>query len=270
MDRWKDKVAVVTGVSSGIGYAVARRLANNGMIVAGCARRMEKMQELQKECPPGKFHPFQADLCNESEIKAFFKFVDDKLGRVDVLINNAGVTRMTSMIDASSEGMKTMFKLNVLAPVFCTREALAIMEKRDIKNGYIMFNNSIHGHKVEHQKKDGSGKLKAIYPYEATKHALKVLAEGLRQELRAKGSKIRVGNVSPGAVETEIEDSMPARDKNHAYKKETLDQELDDRGEAYMMAPDDMADAFVFMLQMPERCDVNEIIVQHMPKAAMK
>lgn len=92
MNRWIGKCAVVTGASSGIGEAIAKSLANSGMNVIGIARRVDRLEELSKELQStkGSFQYVRCDLCNEEDILKAFKFVEEKFGCVDVLINNAG------------------------------------------------------------------------------------------------------------------------------------------------------------------------------------
>ena len=90
MDRWQGHVAVVTGASSGIGIELVRGLVAAGMRVVGLARRVERLEELKAKLAPGTFHPFKCDLTKESDILAAFKYVDEHVGPLHVLINNAG------------------------------------------------------------------------------------------------------------------------------------------------------------------------------------
>lgn len=200
---------------------------------------------------------------NETEILGLFNFVNKTVGRVDVLVNNAGVTRETSLINVSSEGLRTTFEVDVLAPVLCSREALKIMFDKQIKSGYIMFTNSIHGERIVESHPP---MRPDIYVYEAAKHALKVIREGLRQELRARGSRIRVGEVSPASVVTNIYESTISRDDKDTENVKRLFHDAPSVEQFERLSPDDVAEAFVYMLQAPERMDINTIVLSNIPK----
>ena len=192
MKRWKGKVALVTGASSGIGRAIALRLSAEGMRVVACARRTERLAELVQEAT-GEMLVVPADLRDESAINDVFALARETYGGVDVLVNNAGLGHAAPLMTGDSEQWREMLELNVLALCICTREAVTDMRARG-DDGHIIHISSMAAHRVP----AGSG------VYSATKYAVRSLTEGLRQELRAANSNIRVTAISPGFVETEF------------------------------------------------------------------
>jgi len=109
MDRWNNKVAVVTGASVGIGKAVATKLVKHGMKVIACARREEKLKEIAVDINkdgPGEMFPFRCDITQESEILSMFAFVKEKFGKVHVCVNNAGLGAVGSFFSGSTEVRK--------------------------------------------------------------------------------------------------------------------------------------------------------------------
>lgn len=196
MERWQGRVALVTGASSGIGRAVATELARAGMRVAVCARRAERLEGLAAELPEAEVLRVPSDLRDGGQVRSLFETVRRRWGGVDLLVNNAGLGRRMPLVndDPSAEGVwREMLEVNVLALCLCTREAVRDMRERG-DDGHVVHISSMAGHRVP----SGSG------VYSATKFAVRSLTEGLRQELRELGSKIRVSSVSPGFVQTEF------------------------------------------------------------------
>ncbi|XP_047106890.1 dehydrogenase/reductase SDR family member 11-like [Schistocerca piceifrons] len=187
IEKYEGRVALVTGASAGIGAAIVQALLKHGLTVVGMARRVEKVKaiELALKDAPGKLYAVAGDVSDEASILAAFKWVKDNLGGVDILINNAGVFPITSLTDGKTEDWKRILDVNVLGLSICTREAVQDMLGRGVDDGFIIHINSVAGHTL--QLTDG----KAMYA--ASKHAVKVLLEGLRKDLVSKGSKIRVG-----------------------------------------------------------------------------
>ncbi|XP_043910499.1 dehydrogenase/reductase SDR family member 11 isoform X2 [Protopterus annectens] len=200
MDRWKDRVALVTGASVGIGAAIARALVQHGMKVVGCARSVDKIEKLAAECQsakyPGTLIPYKCDLSNEEEILSMFSAIKTLYQGVDVCINNAGLARPEPLLYGKTEGWRNMIDVNILALSVCTREAYQSMKERDVDDGHIININSMSGHRVLASS--------ISHFYSATKFAVTALTEGLRQELREAKSLIRVTCISPGLVETEF------------------------------------------------------------------
>ncbi|XP_015518233.2 uncharacterized short-chain type dehydrogenase/reductase y4vI [Neodiprion lecontei] len=229
MERWVSKVAVVTGASSGIGASVVQELVRQGMVVVGLARRKEKVERLADALIefPGKLHSVECDVSKEESVLAAFAWIREELGTVDVLVNNAGIAKETTLTEGSLEEWRAVFDVNVFGLCLCTREAVRLMREGDVE-GLVVHVNSLAGERVP--AVPGFG----VYP--GSKRALTAMAETLRHELRA--TKIRVTCVSPGLVATELLSGYSA------FSEEAL---------AAMPAlrPDDVAAAIVYVLSTP-------------------
>jgi len=203
MNRWNKKIAVVTGASAGIGAAIALELVKEGMTVIGLARRAERAEQLKEKIPKhskGVFHARECDVRNEEDVKLTFDWIKKTFGGIDVLINNAGVTRSTNLIDIdNTQAIRETVETNIMGVFHCTREAIQSMRSRNV-DGHIILINSIAGHHVPYF--GPSSPSLNIYP--ATKHAITAMTEVIRQELQSQGTKIKVTSISPGAVKTEI------------------------------------------------------------------
>ncbi|XP_055695276.1 farnesol dehydrogenase-like [Lutzomyia longipalpis] len=202
MEQWKNRVAIVTGASAGIGAAIAKDLAKAGMITIGLARRVERVEALKKDLPAnvqGNLHAVKCDVSNEDDIVRVFAWIDKKFNGIDVLINNAGILRETELINKdNSSKIREVIDTNVLGLVFCTREAYKSMEKHG-RNSHVVHINSIVGHNVIRNLQMPSGN---IYP--PSKFAVTAITEIHRQEFIRSKHHIKVTSVSPGAVKTEI------------------------------------------------------------------
>ncbi|KAE9536535.1 hypothetical protein AGLY_007324 [Aphis glycines] len=183
MDHLKGRVAVVTGASAGIGAATAIKLVKAGLTVVGIARRLQRLQDLKKMMEEknfsGRFFTVACDLTNETDILNAFKWIDDNIGGIHFMINNAGIIRISKILDGLAEHWQELIDCNVMAPTICSREAYKLMKKHNVSHGHIIQINSITGHSY------------SINPgnkmYNASKQALRVLTEGLRHELAVAG-----------------------------------------------------------------------------------
>lgn len=196
MDRWIGKVAIVTGASSGIGAEIAADLTKSGMIVIGLARRKERVDELWNKLKyhnpniTGTLHSFKCDVSSEANIKSVFRWIDQKFGRMDVLINNAGIVRSGLIVNAdnNSSNLRDVIETNVLGVALCTREAFQLMQKHNINDGHVIIINSIAGHMVPYSPLT-VGSLN-IYP--PSKYAVTAMTEVLRQEFQLLKTKIKI------------------------------------------------------------------------------
>ncbi|XP_075211126.1 dehydrogenase/reductase SDR family member 11-like [Lycorma delicatula] len=200
MDRWYGRVALVTGASSGIGAAITKALAINGINVIGIARRLEKVQQIADELKNenGKIYPIKADVTKEDDVVSVFQWATDRLGGVDIVVNNAGTTVKTNIKDGEIKKWRLMFELNVLAMGTCIRETIKSLKSRDLDDGHIINICSVAGHRLPQRMGN--------YVYTSTKFAAKIITEGLQLELANMKSKIKITNLSPGVVDTEIFD----------------------------------------------------------------
>ncbi len=250
LDRWQQKVALVTGASSGIGQAVARTLATAGMQVVAVARRYKRLEALRRDVEdsgsPGAIKALQVDLLDEDQILAMFRTTRDRFGGVDLLVNAAGCGHFAPLSSGRTDHWREMLMINVLALSICTREAIADMRRRQAA-GQIIHISSMAGYRVP---TDGG-------VYAATKAAVRALTEASRQELRAIDSPIRVAAISPGFVETEFAENFHKR----------KDAVVDFYAKYKVLQPQDIADAVTFILSTPEHVQVHDILLRplHQP-----
>ena len=236
-------VALVTGASSGIGHAIAHMLARRGYRVAICARRQARLDALQATLRANGAevlaHP--TDLRQEPEILALFAAIRQKWGGVDVLINNAGLGHKSPLMTGETAAWRDMLEVNVLALCVCTREAIQDMQRRGDR-GHIIHVSSLSGHRVP-----GTSGV-----YAASKFAVRALTEGLRQELHAAGSQIRVSAISPGFTETEFAENY--------HGDAAIAKELYSRFP--VLKPDDVANAVAYVLEQPDYVQVHDVLMR--------
>jgi NADP-dependent 3-hydroxy acid dehydrogenase YdfG len=191
----ENKVIVITGASSGIGEATAKLLAKHGASVVLGARRSERLEAIAKEIRgTGGTAEYQTlDVTQRSQLEAIVQFAQSKFGRVDVLINNAGVMPLSALDQLKVDEWDRMIDVNIKGVLYGIAAALPIMKAQ--KAGQIINLSSIGGHAVS--------PTAAVYC--ATKFAVGAISEGLRQEV---GGDIRVTVISPGVTESELADSI--------------------------------------------------------------
>ncbi len=245
-------VAMVTGASSGIGLAIAQALAAQGYDLAICARRQDRLDAiaLQLTQKGTDILSQTVDLRDEAQILSFFTAIKSRWGRLDVLINNAGLGHKESLTSGSTEAWREMLDVNVLALCICTREALSMMKSAQMteRAGHIVHVSSMSGHRVP----DITGM------YSATKFAVRSLAETLRRELRSQKSPIRITSVSPGIVETEFAEKYH---QSAAKAEDTYSQ-------FQVLQADDIANAVIYALTQPAHVEINDILVRPTQQAS--
>lgn len=188
MDRWQNKVAVVTGGSSGIGAAIVENFARNGLVVVGLARRTERCEEIKKKLTPEQQSRVHFKFCDVGDVKSVeeaFDYVCKTFGGVDVLVNNAGCAKGGLLADMDIKDVHTVVNTNVMGVVYCTQAAIRSMRER-LFNGHIFHINSVLGHNVLKLENSACN----IYP--ATKFAVTAMTEVLRHELNIMKTKIKV------------------------------------------------------------------------------
>ena len=191
MQRWNGKVAVVTGASSGIGAAVVIDLLNAGVNVVGLARREQRVKDLASKVSTtaaGKLYAIKCDVSDEAAVQSAFQWVEENVGGVSVLVNNAGSQCTTNLVDENNTGvMKEVVDTNLWGTVYCVREAFQSMKRHGI-DGHLVLLNSILGQGVPYLV----GQFPSFNIYPATKHAITAITEVLRQELQSLGTKTKV------------------------------------------------------------------------------
>ncbi|XP_043483272.1 farnesol dehydrogenase-like [Leptopilina heterotoma] len=196
MDRWNNKIAVVTGASSGIGEALAKALMKKNIKVVGLARRIEKMKiNFNKE--QGVFYPIKCDLSKEDEIINVFQWIEKNLKSIHILVNNAGIISENLCIESTTEHIKRTIDVNLIAPTICTREAVKIMRKNNVA-GHIININSILGQNILFFNNT------AFDMYSPSKFALKAMSQVVELELEHVKNKTKITTIYPGLVKTEL------------------------------------------------------------------
>jgi len=190
----KGKVSVVTGASVGLGRAFARKLIARGTKVYGLARRMDKLVALRDELGDG-FVPIQCDVTDESQVNQIFADLSETPGRIDVLINNAGLGRFGPLKSLSSEQWSLQIDTNLSGVFFCTRAVIPLMQAQNAQSGF-------GGHIINIASIAGIIGNANISAYNATKFGLRGFSEALMKELRTDG--IKVTSVCPGSVQTDF------------------------------------------------------------------
>lgn len=241
---WTNRPALVTGASAGIGSAIARRLAAEGMEVIATARRLDRLKRLAAECAelPGRVVPVAADMRREADILEVFHTARAELGGIDLLVNNAGLGRLAPLSSGDTEHWREMLEVNVLGLCICTREVVQDLARRSA-TGHIVHISSMAAHRVP----TGSG------VYSATKHAVRALTEGLRMELREAGSQTRVTSISPGFVETEFAEVYTHGDPTAAERS---------YGQYPVLQPDDIADSLWHVITRPAHMQVHDVLIR--------
>ena len=241
MDGAAGRVALVTGASSGIGEAVALALAAAGMKVAVCARRADRLDILTARINAvGEALALPGDVLDEAVATATVDKTVAHFGRIDILVNSAGVTQSGGIENADTEAYRRVIDINLLAPFYTCRAAIGPMKAQG--SGDIINVSSQAGRK-------SAPNLSA---YAVSKHALNTMTDGLRQGVGGYG--IRVCTLMPGATNTEFGDSISdprvrAGIKAHLTKEGTLD-------------PVDVADAVMFVVSLPRRANISELSIR--------
>ncbi|KAH8375107.1 hypothetical protein KR093_011647, partial [Drosophila rubida] len=243
MERWYNKLAVVTGASSGIGAACSRAMIAAGLRVVALARREAKLRELRQSLPENLQHNLitrRCDVSKEDQVLTTFDWIARELGGADVLLNNAGITRETELVTAgNTQKLREVIDTNVMGVIWCTREAFNNMKSRDTE-GHVLIINSIAGHQVL----NFIGVLPSFNIYPATKFAITAITETYRQEFQLHTNRVRVTGICPGAVNTNI---FP--EEIHFYVKNMA-----------RLQPSNIADAVLYALRTPPNVQVNLIL----------
>jgi len=231
------KVVVITGASSGLGEAAARRLAADGAKLVIGARRLDRLQALAAALGLPDGAAVQTDVTDVAQVRRLADRAVALHGRLDVLINNAGVMPQSRLDRYRIEEWDQMIDVNIKGVLYGIAAVLPHMEAQ--KSGHIINVSSVAGHKVR-----AGGAV-----YSATKHAVRVISEGLRQEV--KPFNIRTTIISPGAVDTELPDSISEPDVAEATRAFY---------DAHAIPADSFARVVAFVMSQPAEVDINEVL----------
>jgi len=235
----QDKVIVITGASSGIGEASARLLAERGAKVVLGARRTERLAVIAEEINGAGGHAqFRAlDVTDQQDVQRFVDFAVEHYGRVDVLVNNAGVMPLSRLDALKIDEWNRMIDVNIRGVLHGIAASLPLMQRQ--RAGQIINIASIGAYAVS--------PTAAVYC--ATKYAVRAISEGLRQEV---GGDIRVTVIAPGVTESELAESISdegGREEMKSFRKIAIPAEA-------------IARAIAYAVEQPADVDVSELIVR--------
>jgi NADP-dependent 3-hydroxy acid dehydrogenase YdfG len=242
-----DTVSLITGASSGIGQATARALAAQGSAVAIVARRRDRLDELAQEIDGqgGRALVIEADITSEEQARGAVERTVSELGRLDMLINNAGVMLLGPVEDAPLEEWERMVEVNVKGLLYCAHVALPHL-LRSAEDGPRQVADLVNISSVAGRvARLGSG------VYNLTKHGVGAFSESLRQEVTER--HVRVSLVEPGAVATEL--------VSH-NRPEIREQAAQTFGDIERLEADDIAEAITYIVTRPRRIAINELLIR--------
>lgn len=233
MGPLQGKTAIITGSSGGIGARIAKELAKEGTNVVLAARNVEKLSEIEKEIKEqknGKVLTVQTDVTNKQHVEVLVNKAEEAFNHVDILVNNAGQMLSSTIRSGKVEEWEKMIDVNIKGVLYNIHSVLPSMLERSC--GHIINIASVSGFEV----------TKVSTVYSATKFAVRAISAGLEKELAKTG--VRVTNISPGMVDTNLTDQSSW---NNERKK---------------LEPKDIAKAVVYAVTQPDYVNVNEITVR--------
>lgn len=237
MENISGKVVVITGASSGLGAEAARHLVREGAKVALGARRLDKLEALADDLGRDNVAACKLDVSDRDQVKTFVDFAVSTFGKIDVLINNAGVMPLAPLEMARLDEWDEAIDINIKGVLWGIAAALPHFKEQ--KSGHFINVSSVAGHGV----RPGN----AVYA--ATKHSVRVISEGLRQEV--KPYNIRSTIISPGAVDTELPRSV---------KAPGVAEGIADFYQKLAIPASSFARCVLFAISQPDDMDVNEIL----------
>lgn len=229
------KVAIITGATSGIGMALARALAAKGVRLVLTGRRQDRLEELAAELDQVRL--LAGDITDPALPQQLVDVATGDFGRLDLACNNAGLAAFGTIESIDLERVAEMVRVNVEAAF---RFAYTVLRHfKAVSDGYLINTSSLAGTKVR----------ETVGPYAGTKHAIEAMGHALRLELA--GTNVRVANIQPGLVSTEIFDHMPPEARPGGPK-----------ASVQPLSPDDIARAVVFMLEQPPNISIPTLMIK--------
>lgn len=237
------KVIIITGGSSGIGESTAIHLASLGGLISLGARRKERLDAIVQKIKDagGKAEAFITDVTKKEEVQLLVQNTVKVYGRIDVMINNAGIMPLSRLEELQYDEWDRMIDTNIKGILYGIGAVLPFMKEQ--QSGHIINVASVAGHRVP------IGNGSALYS--ATKFAVRAISEGLRQEVKA--YNIRTTIISPGAIKTELPDTVTDEKIKAAMKAGIID---------IAISPLSIAKAIAYAIEQSDDCDVNEILLR--------
>lgn len=241
MSSTKEKVVAITGASSGIGEATARLLGEGGAAVVLGARRTERLDEIAREIRErgGRAVTCATDVTRREDLDRLVGLAVAEFGRLDVLVSNAGISKIGPMADLDLDGWTKMIDVNLLGVLHGIAAALPV------------FNRQGQGHLVTTVSTAGLKITPTMAVYAGTKNAVRTLLEGLRQE--STDGVLRTTSVSPGFVRTELDKSI-----DDAAVREQIRRNMDEFG----LPPEAVARAIAFAIELPHDVEIGDITIR--------
>ncbi|PKD20221.1 oxidoreductase [Salegentibacter salinarum] len=238
-----DKVAVVTGASSGIGKSIAEELSKKGCKVTLASRSLDKLKDIGK----GLSDSFEVemDVTSDKSVTEAFEKIHDRFGQIDILVNSAGVMPLTYLKNRKLEDWLQTIEVNVKGTLRCIHAALPMMKKQ--KSGHIINIASVDGKEI----------FEGGAVYGASKAAVIELSRAMRMEL-SPDFNIRVTSIEPGTVETDLREDIT--------DEELLEDKDYGNGEP-KLAPKNIADAVLYATTQPDSVNVNELLIKPTAKS---
>ncbi|MCT7962996.1 SDR family oxidoreductase [Laspinema sp. D1] len=237
------KTAIITGASSGIGRATALLLAEAGVQVGLVSRKSDRLEQLADRIlsSGGTAVAIPTDITDCQQVQEMVQTALDKLERIDILVNSAGLIDVAPTIEASVERWQELIQVNLLGTMYCCHAVASVMQEQ--QSGHIVNVSSVAGRTAS----------AGVSAYNASKWGVGAFSEALRQELCKSG--VRVTVVEPGWVETPLYDEIAS-----GAMQERIARWQEGIGEPLL--PEDVAGAIGFALSQPQRVNVNEILLR--------
>jgi NADP-dependent 3-hydroxy acid dehydrogenase YdfG len=235
------KVIAITGASSGIGEATARLLAERGAAIVLGARRADRLDKLAEQIRDsgGRAVAVATDVTRPEDLRRLADRAVTQFGRLDVLVSNAGISKIGPVADLDVSGWSAMIDVNLRGVLYGIAAALPVFRRQG------------HGHLVTTVSTAGLKIVPTMAVYAATKNAVRTLLEGLRQE--STDGVLRTTAVSPGYIRTELADSIDDPEVREQIRRNS---------DAFAIAPDAVARAIAFAIEQPDDVEIGDITIR--------